>query len=288
MVLNLKRILSWGGTALAVAGVAIVMLRLYDEGAAVYFGRFSPSYWLVFSGLALSYGLSNSLLALAWRHLLAKLGTVMSRPCTMRIYGLSQVAKYLPGNIFHLAGRQALGMAAGAPGWLLAKSTVWELGLMATTGALFGCLALPLLFSAVSVPVSILLWLLTLGLVAWLVGHFGGTAIVWAFGLQTVFLMLSGGIFLSLVVLVTASPGLLISLGPSVAAAYVVAWLVGLVTPGAPAGAGVREIVLLMLLSAVLTKVDVVTVLILGRFVTVLGDLAFFLAATLIRHEKAR
>jgi len=39
-------------------------------------------------------------------------------------------------------------MAAGLAGWPLAKSAVWELGLISATGGLFGLLALPLLFRA--------------------------------------------------------------------------------------------------------------------------------------------
>jgi hypothetical protein len=50
---------------------------------------------------------------------------------------VSQLAKYVLGNIFHLASRQALSMAAGFEGWMPAKSTIWELGLLVLAGVLF-------------------------------------------------------------------------------------------------------------------------------------------------------
>jgi uncharacterized membrane protein YbhN (UPF0104 family) len=63
-----------------------------------------------------------------------------------------------------------------------------------------------------------------------------------------------------------------------VAGAYVLAWLAGLVTPGAPAGIGVREAVLLFLLGGVGTPPVILLAVILGRAVTVVGDLVFYLA----------
>ncbi len=280
------RVLRGLGACLAFFGAVIVVLRLYDESVEIDLSGFGVSHWLVLLGLAIAYGLANSFLALAWRNLLTGLGTVASRRWAIRVYGLSQVAKYLPGNVFHLAGRQALGMAAGVPGWSLAKSTAWELGLIAATGALFGLLALPLVVPEVSVSASVVLWLLFAGSLASLLRHLGGSALTSAFGLQLSFLVVSGLVFVVLVRLVAGDSEMWTSLAPAVAGAYVVAWLAGLVTPGAPAGVGVRELVLLLLLSGVLAEADVLKVVVLGRLVTVSGDFGFFAAAILIRCDR--
>jgi glycosyltransferase 2 family protein len=67
---------------------------------------------------------------------------------------------------------------------------------------------------------------------------------------------------------------------------YILAWLVGLVTPGAPAGMGVRELVLLFLLSDQLSETVLLLAVILGRMVTVTGDLFFFILIVFIRRKN--
>ena len=54
------------------------------------------------------------------------------------------------------------------------------------------------------------------------------------------------------------------------------AWMAGFVTPGAPAGLGVREAVLLALLERLLTPQQALLVVVLWRVVTTLGDVVFF------------
>ena len=80
------------------------------------------------------------MLAYAWWNLLEQFGASVSKRWAAKIYGLSQLAKYVPGNIFHLAGRQAMGMSAGVGGRILAKSALWELGIILIAGAVFGFL----------------------------------------------------------------------------------------------------------------------------------------------------
>jgi uncharacterized membrane protein YbhN (UPF0104 family) len=56
----------------------------------------------------------------------------------------------------------------------------------------------------------------------------------------------------------------------------VLAWLLGLITPGAPAGVGVRELVLLGLLSSFVPQSTILLATVVGRLVTIGGDLLFF------------
>ena len=63
------------------------------------------------------------LLAEAWRRLLGPgTGAVATRHYHA-LYGRSQIAKYLPGNVFHLVGRQVLGRALGVSQARLAVAT---------------------------------------------------------------------------------------------------------------------------------------------------------------------
>lgn len=273
----MTRCLRWAGSALAAVGIIFIAMRLRDYGSKISFDDFGPEIWWTVGCCALVYGMSNAMLALAWWNLLAQFRAFPSRQWAVRTYGISQLAKYVPGNIFHLVGRQALGMAAGVPGWSLAKSSIWELGLIALAGLLFGLLALPLMIASLPLQLGVSAFVLALVVVAVVLRTYLGPATVCAFGWYVGFLAMSGALFASLVVGVT-SPSAVTSNGAwiAVCGAYVLAWLAGLLTPGAPSGVGVRELALVLLLKGLVGENELLIAVVLGRVVTVAGDLLFF------------
>lgn len=277
MGLILKRSLHWGGSALAVAGIAFVVLRLRSYGAEIDLARFGWGTWLSMTGLSLSYAFSSLMLAVAWWNLLKHFGAKTSKHWAIRTYAITQIAKYVPGNIFHLAGRQAMGMSAGVAGWPLAKSAVWELGLISVVGGLFGILAMPLLLPHMPVLVAVGVFVAALGILAQSLKRYVGPLVARAFSWHAAFLALSGLLFVGLIELLSGnSVGEDLLVIPVIGGAYVLAWLAGLVTPGAPAGLGVRELVLLFLLNGVIDEADLLLATLLGRVVTVCGDVVFF------------
>jgi hypothetical protein len=283
---GVTRYLHWAGSALAAVGIVFVAIRLRDYGGQIGLKDFGRELWWVVGGCALVYGLSNAMLALAWWHLLGRFGTEPSRRWAIRTYGISQLAKYVPGNIFHLAGRQAIGMAAGVPGWSLAKSSLWELGLIALAGSLFGLLALPLVIASLPLQLGVSGFVLAVMIVAAVLRTSFGPAAVWAFGWYVGFLAVSGVLFVGLIG-ATFPPA--VASGANwivLCGAYVLAWLAGLLTPGAPAGVGVRELVLLFLLKGLVGESELLLAVVLGRVVTVVGDLLFFLVASLQKRSE--
>lgn len=281
----LKQVLHWGGSALAIAGIAFVGLRLRDYGAEIDFARFDLAMWSAVALLALIYGLSSLMLALAWWNLLGQFGADTSRHWAVRTYGVSQIAKYVPGNIFHLAGRQAMGLAAGVPGWPLAKSAVWELGLISATGGLFGLLALPLLVPGLPMTASAGLFAAAMCVAVILLRRFISLQAARAFAWHAGFLAVSGFLFVLLIELLAGNPGFSAGFWLPLGGAYVLAWLAGLVTPGAPAGVGVRELVLLFLLKGLVGEADLLLAVVLGRLVTVAGDLGFFGITSMLKNN---
>jgi len=276
---TLRRNLHWVGSALALTGVGFVAQRLSHYAAGADFSRFSATSWLFVCGVCLAYALAGLMLAYGWRNLVGHLGTIISPAAAVGIYGVSQLAKYVPGNVLHLAGRQALGIAAGVPGWTLAKSAVWELALLATAAAGFGLLTLPLLEPACSMALSLGAFVALIGLAAGLARHFIGPRVARAFAWYTAFLGVSGLLFAALLTSVPDTPmdGCVPWL--PVCGAYVLAWFSGLVTPGAPAGIGVRELTLLFLLKGLVSEADLTLTVLLARIVTVVGDLFFYVLA---------
>jgi len=281
---KVKLVLSWVGSLLALIGVVFVVKRLIGYGAKLDLSRLQSADWLVLLVLSSVYAIMNVTLVLAWQQILKFLRTPLGFWQAVHIYGMSQLAKYAPGNILHLAGRQALGMAAGVPGWALAKSSVWELGQLTVAGALFGFLALPVWWQGFPILASLVSFAVVLIVVGVAARRWLGPSIAFALGGHVLFLMVSGSIFvgvLSLISPASLTAGMIMGL----VGAFVIAWLVGMLTPGAPAGVGVRELVLLFLLKGVVAETDLLLAVAIGRVVTVAGDFISFLCATCLRSK---
>jgi uncharacterized membrane protein YbhN (UPF0104 family) len=283
----MRQRLHWLGSALALVGIVFVIIRMRTYWLELDFSKVTFMAWLSVATFAIIYGLSNLFLTSAWRQILNHLGVAISQPKSIKIYGISQLAKYLPGNIFHLAGRQALGVAAGLPNSTLAKSTLWELGLLVTTAILFSALTLPIMVPSLPVLTSILMLIGSTWIAAGIFTKLGRKQIAKALIRQVAFLAVSAGMFAALLSVISQTTVIPMQAWPTIGGAYVVAWLAGLITPGAPAGVGVRELVLLLLLKGAVQEADLLVAILLGRFITVTGDLLFFVCASLIKPEES-
>ncbi|WP_196798344.1 hypothetical protein [Burkholderia territorii] len=271
------------GSALGALGTIFVGMKLVEYSHQLSLESFSATMWSAVVLLSVCYGACGVLLALAWRHLLAHHGVKAPVTWTIRTYGVSQLAKYTPGNIFHLAGRQAISVAAGLPAWPVAKSIGSELAVIASTALSFALLAAPLKWPAVGTLVAAAAFAGLLVITAWTIGTAWSRQVARAVSLHAGFLLAAGLIFCALLAIASAHTtidALREGFWLPVCGAYVVAWLAGLVTPGAPAGIGVREAVLYWLMHGIVGQADLITAIVLGRMVTVTGDLIFFVGAT--------
>ncbi|EIC21343.1 hypothetical protein [Thiorhodovibrio frisius] len=287
-----RQALNWAGSAIAIAAIGFVLTRLLEQGAALKLAHIGARALLTLATLSALHTAANLWLAGAWRCLLAREGLHPGWRLTTSIFGRSQLAKYLPGNIFHLGTRQALGMAAGLPGWALGRSAIWELALLVATGLVFGLLTTPLLAGPILLHVvssAVATFAGIMWLFATLARHLAGREIARAVVRYALFLSGSGAIFLLLLLNIAPHPPAPIW-WPIIIGGYVLAWLVGLLTPGAPAGVGVREAALLFLFSEQLPPdllpPDLLAAVLLARVVTLFGDLGFFLLASLMRSRS--
>lgn len=281
---SLRRWLHYFGGSLGLAGVVFVGIRLHGHAGQIDTSRFGVTEWVMLGLLSLVYGAANVLLARAWWCQLRVFDVRIDWRWALRAYGLSQLAKYVPGNIFHLAGRQALGMAHGLPARSLAQSAAWELGSIAVVGLIFGLLVVPLVWSQFGMMSTCALFVVILAALYTVTVRFIAEAAAVAMLWQAVFLVTSGLSFTATLALAAEVP-VQLSLVPTLCGAYVLAWLIGLVTPGAPAGIGVREAVLLLLLGSKFGGPALILALVLSRVVTVAGDLVFFLAMIAMRDS---
>lgn len=262
------------GAFLGLAGVVFVGIRLHGYAGEIDFRRMGAGSYAAMAALAGAYGASNLLLALGWRRLMRHLGVPVSRSWAIRTYAISQLAKYVPGNIFQFAGRQAIGLAAGIGNGPLAKSTVYELAFLIVGGLLFSPLVLPLALTGLPNWFGWISFAVAVAIALWLAMRIGGADFGVAAAFYLAFLALSGVVFAAASDLAGGSSDVV--LYPAIAGAYVVAWLVGLVTPGAPAGIGIREAILTVLLGGLSAGPVILMAVVIGRVITVLGDFLFF------------
>lgn len=281
-LLSNRRLIEWIGKGMAIVGVFFVGYKLYDFRARLEFAQLSVLEWTGLACVAILYGASCILLAHAWRLILSSLGSNVQVAWSIRVYGVSQLAKYVPGNIFHLAGRQGMGMAAGIGALSLVKSIAWELGLLSLAAGLFFPLALPAIFPGFDRYLSVSYFIVSIILVWFSVLLCSGKLVSRAFLIYVVFLIISGLVFVACDALVR---GRLSSEWSVLVGAYVVSWLAGLLTPGAPAGFGVRESVLISLLPNLESQPELLLIVLLGRLVTVVGDALFWVVANAARVD---
>ncbi|MDQ3137250.1 MAG: hypothetical protein M3Q93_06655 [Gemmatimonadota bacterium] len=223
---------------------------------------------------ALGSAVTVTLTAVAWHQLLRPWCVTASVRDLAVILGQSQMAKYLPGNFGHHLARSALTLRAGVPVHAVAATMAMEALWTAAVAVSLGSLGLGLSGHPPALLLAGAAGVITLGVVA-----VRQRAPAGVYGLN--FLVL--GLALFLVARALAQPSLM-SL-PAFVGSFAIAWVAGFVVPGAPAGLGVREGLLVALLTPSLGLATMPTIL--GfRIATTLGDLISFVAASVLRNRQ--
>lgn len=293
---RMRRTLRW-------LGLLIVALSLYYVGRslAAHLDEISRFEWgragiaVILAGTFV-YTLSQVALAASWTVLaLTALPDGRQLAIATRVYARSAIAKYLPGNVFHLVGRQLLGRALDVSQARLALATGVEillslLSVWLIAAAAFAVLpgpfprGLSLLALILGVLAAIAFMALNLlrRLVPWTapaldraIGDARGPELGVALALNLSFFLclalIAGGVFRAL----TGEALPLMQVG----AAYLCAWVVGYIVPGASGGLGVREAALLVVLDGLADEPAVLAFALAMRLQSVLGDLFFFAAS---------
>jgi hypothetical protein len=86
---------------------------------------------------------SYSILISAWRAVLAGWGQVLGYPAAARVWCVSNLARYVPGKVWQIAGMAALAQKAGVSPWAAAGSAIIVQLVSVATGALITGLAAP-------------------------------------------------------------------------------------------------------------------------------------------------
>lgn len=166
-------------------------------------------------------------------------------------------------------------------------SVFWELGLISSTGIIICLYVLPLFLTKLSFfPFYLLFFPFFIFIAYKIIEKYLGEKIAHASLAYISFHLASAGIFLGLVIMKDINH--LMSIGDIsiIIGAYIAAWLIGLLTPGAPGGIGIRELVLFSLLGNFIIPTALYPIIIYSRIITIGGDVLFFVVSMLLETRN--
>ena len=234
-------------------------------------------------------------------------GVPVAKPLAFVVYTLSNLYKYIPGGVMYVVGRNRLAVETEELSHpKVALSTVLE-GIIIAIAAIVIVIVtvfdhaveyirqeveLPANFAVVMLVILALIGLtvyvlrkkIAIGLKK-LFDHMQllrWTVLIKRFGFGLMLMTLWGGTFLATLLVMgqDMAPGL----GPVVIGLFLLAWLAGFLTPGAPSGLGVREFVMLMFMGGILNEGILISAMFMHRIVAATGDIAAYGVAVGYSH----
>jgi glycosyltransferase 2 family protein len=303
-MLNRLRASPWVRTGLLAVVIAFCGYGLYVEWPQAH-AALARLHWYSVAGAALAALAGAGCFMLAWREMLADLGSRLPVPATIRAMFVAQLAKYLPGAVWAFAAQVELSNDYQVPRRRGATSVVTALAVVLAVALLTAAVALPLTSASaarqywwafVLTPlILICLYPPVLGRLLdkaltmarqlplerrpsarGLARTLGWTALGWLlWGLQAWLLIgdMTG----------RGAHVLLLSVG-----AYALAWSAGLLLVIFPGGIGPRELALIAALAPVMPRGAALVVALVSRVVMTGSDLAWGSAGILIGRRTRR
>jgi hypothetical protein len=244
---------------------------------------------------------------LGWHQLLAAAGRKNTYTVNLGIFTASQFAKYLPGNVGHHAGRVVLAARYGHPSYIVIATMVVEFAMVLGAMALLSLPSLGYWLERLdldtkaltfSIATAFMAAVLVLLLAIKFRHHTRLQKLANAFRqisprkarssmhLLAAFTAISAGITLtalSLGLLDKNSILLSNSFFPALLGVFAASWLLGFLVPGAPAGVGIRELILTEGLTPLIGREQSVLLALLFRILSTGCDLlAFALGSSIL------
>jgi uncharacterized membrane protein YbhN (UPF0104 family) len=283
-----KTIASLLGTVIGIAGIFYLIDFLGRVDFLGHIRGLDASKVLTISLLIGVFALANSLIAVGWRWIIKDFGGELSLARANLIFCQSNLLKYVPGNILHIAGQQVLAMRAGVPGLITAKSITMEMILLVVTSASFAAnLWLATRYTADSFLISAMILPIFFAFVLLILKHLGYPGSAKAALAFCLYHFVGGATFSSLFFVLGTVPDRTWFF--TFSASYIASWILGLITPGAPAGLGVREASLIALLQGSVTdQPALAAAVVLVRGMTITSDGLYFLVVRFFSMKESK
>ncbi len=296
-------------------GIGIIALTYFFNFAVKQFSSFPPLCWGLnayasFTGATILNALVTLIGGYAWVLFLRTCGESVMLLEALVIFALAQLAKYIPGNVAHHAGRIALASSRGftlsrvvftmtfEAGWLIVAASILAMTWLLFMGEdSFGYMQeLPTVFQmALAVTLAVTFPLLA----GWILLRRRPGALRKIFSqaavntpqpivlLNCLMIYMLGFLFMGIAsdILARGLFGVAESRIGLLTGTFAIAWVAGFLTPGAPAGLGVRETILLKVLSPIYGTGVAIGLAVSLRAVTTLADGLTFIAALIAKRK---
>lgn len=247
-----------------------------------------------------------------WYFLLRDHNVVVQPNVAIGIFAIAQLGKYLPGNVGHHVGRVVMAREVGIPSLIVLNTMLvellWGMGMLA--GMVMLSLVLFVDIQAHGLPLQFGALQLGLGMVVLLSMPWFGIGFLNKYLPRLAQRLSGGGVIVSprlhtallssiLFLLSFMIMGLILKLQAQwffgvtegsvfeLTCLFSIAWLAGYLVPGAPGGLGVREAMMVLLLSPVLGAGAAVGLGVTLRVTTTLGDVVAFILGIFWRKYAA-
>ncbi len=287
--MQFKQIATLLGKLLGVAGLLFVVYKLTQEYTFTSFLEQFGEVGSILPLLLLINLFSVMLGIFAWQFMLHNYATEFFNYKTAYYYfSKTEIAKYLPGNVFHFVGRQALASSLGINQKDMAKvSLLFSFLLLAAT--IFASTFFALF--ADHIPVYILTLMVLSCIIMAVAVYYTYPSLPMKKKIQINLLLLVSismqGIMLGIIIAVL-SKNITIALFFECISIYIISWLIGFATPGASGGLGVREgtfIAIATFLHISITPNIVIFAVLLVRLLNILTDVIMYMSTLMMKNN---
>ncbi len=307
---KLKKFIKPLGAFLSAASVVFIVISIYRLGFDFGDKGYTPAFIFIAVFGVLLKCISLILSADGWADLLKILaeGKDFDRNSARTIYIKSNIGKYLPGNVMHYVERNLFASGLGISQKRIAAGSAGEILIQIVAAfSMAVIMAGGLLSEAVSgvfggrrrVFFLACICAVTIFCAAAFFARRRIKRLVSAAGGRGFFVLLLKALFkyaLSLWLLGFVMVALYAYMGGSLSlkniniifSGYIIAWVLGFVTPGASGGIGVRELVIYILMKPLCGESLVITLGVIHRLITVVGDFLMYFAAVLKEKIKRK
>jgi len=208
----------------------------------------------------------------------------------LRVIGVSQIGKYFPGNIFHIASRFYLSKEIGLNARDITNSLIFETILIIISALFVGSLYFYFhVFPVIDININIY-WMFVLVGVIFVTFYFLDIRNSYFELLSGTKLFLIGSVFIishfilgSIIYLVDQfmifgnSPFIIMT------SMLALSFVAGYITPGSPGGIGIREFVFIKLAMVEMDESSALSIVLSLRLITICGDLIIYLISLNIK-----
>jgi uncharacterized membrane protein YbhN (UPF0104 family) len=249
-------------------------------------------HWYAIAGSVAVAMAGSWAMVMAWRALLADLGSPLTVLATSRISFVSQLGKYVPGAVWSFAGHVELGYDRGVPRLRGAASVVMALGVAIAVGLVIAAAGLPLASASAArhylwllATIPVLIACLCPPVLGWLTDRLLSLMRMQRLARRPTWRALAVAVCWSVLgwflqglgvwVLLASVTGRGLHVLPLAVAGYALAFSASLVLVVFPGGIGPREVILIATLAPVLDRPAALALALVVRVATTISDLAW-------------